>query len=87
MQSYFVYLIVTKKNNKTKSYVGYTSNITKRLIDHNSSKGAKATRGKQWEYAYLKRYNSKSNAMKGEFKLKKNYKLRNKIKSNFFSNE
>ena len=87
MQSYFVYLIVTKKNNKIISYVGYTSNIIKRLIDHNSSKGAKATRGKQWEYAYLKKYNFKSDAMKGEFKLKKNYKLRNKIKSNFFKNE
>ena len=87
MHSYFVYLIVTKKNNKTISYVGYTTNIIKRLIDHNSSKGAKATRGKQWEYAYLKRYDFKSDAMKGEFKLKKNYKLRNKIKSNFFMNE
>ena len=87
MSSYFVYLIVTKKNNKIISYVGYTSNIIKRLIDHNSSKGAKATRGKQWEYAYLKRYNFKSDAMKGEFKLKKNYKLRNKIKSNFFKDE
>ena len=87
MSSYFVYLIVTKKNNKTISYVGYTSNIIKRLIDHNSSKGAKATRGKQWKYAYIKKYNLKSNAMKGKFRLKKNYKLRNKIKSNFFKNE
>ena len=87
MSSYYVYLIVTKKNNKIISYVGYTSNIIKRLVNHNSSKGAKATRGKQWEYAYLKKYNCKSDAMKGEFKLKKNYKLRNKIKSNFFKNE
>ncbi len=87
MSLYYVYLIVTKKNNKTISYVGYTSNIIKRLIDHNSSKGAKSTRGKQWEYAYLKKYNFKSDAMKGEFKLKKNYKLRNKIKSIFFKNE
>ena len=87
MSSYFVYLIVTKKNNKTISYVGYTSNIIKRLINHNSSKGAKSTRGKQWKYAYIKKYKLKSDAMKGEFKLKKNYKLRNKIKSNFFKNE
>ena len=87
MSSYYVYLIVTKKNNKIISYVGYTSNIIKRLVDHNSSKGAKATRGKKWEYAYLKRYNFKSDAMKGEFKLKKNYNLRNKIKSNFFKDE
>ena len=87
MSPYYVYLIVAKKNNKIISYVGYTSNIIKRLVDHNLSKGAKATRGKQWEYAYLKKYNSKSDAMKGEFKLKKNYKLIKKIKSNFFKNE
>ena len=87
MFAYYVYLIISKHKNKKISYVGYTSNIIKRLIDHNSSKGAKATRGKQWEYAYLKKYNTKNGAMKGEFKLKKNYKLRDKIKKSFFKNE
>ena len=29
-------------------------------------------------------YNSKSKAMSEEYKLKKNFKLRNKIKSNFY---
>ena len=78
---YFVYLIVTNhKNNKKISYVGYTNNLNKRLKLHNSSKGAKFTRGKKWKLVYYKEYDSRSNAMKYEYLLKKNYKLRKKLK-------
>ena len=78
--TYFVYLIVTNlKNNKKISYVGYTIDLKKRLKLHNSGKGAKFTRGKKWKLVYYKKYDSKSTAMKEEFKLKKNYKLRKKI--------
>jgi len=78
--TYFVYLIVScLKNNKKISYVGYTNNIKKRLNLHNSGKGAKFTRGKNWKLVYYEKYDSKSDAMKAEFKLKKNYNLRNKI--------
>tara|TARA_Y100000287_G_scaffold110935_1_gene88981 strand:+ start:27 stop:278 length:252 start_codon:yes stop_codon:yes gene_type:complete len=78
--SYFVYLLVAHlKNNKKISYVGYTNDIKKRLNLHNSGKGAKFTRGKKWKLVYYEKYDSKSNAMKNEIKLKKNYKLRKKI--------
>ena len=77
---YFVYLLVTKKKNRVISYVGYTNNINKRLKLHNSSKGAKFTRGRQWKLAYYKKYDNKILAMKEEYQLKKNYKLRSKIK-------
>mgnify|MGYP001281367354 FL=1 len=78
--SYFVYLLVANlKNNKKISYVGYTNDIKKRLNLHNSGKGAKFTRGKKWKLVYYEKYDSKSNAMKNEIKLKKNYKLRKKI--------
>ena len=80
---YFVYLIVSKNKNRTISYVGYTNNIKKRLELHNNSKGAKFTRGRNWKLAYYKRYNNKNLAMKEEYKLKKNYKLRSKIKKGF----
>ena len=77
---YFVYLIVTKLKNKKKlSYVGYSKDLTKRLNLHNSGKGAKFTRGKKWNLVYYKEYDTKSDAMKNEYKLKKNYKLRKKI--------
>ena len=81
---YFVYLIISKNKQKNLSYVGYTNNLRKRLAKHNASKGAKFTRGRKWILAYSIAYDSKSKAMREEYKLKKNYKLRDKIKSNFY---
>ena len=77
---YFVYLIVSKNKKRTISYVGYTNNITKRLKLHNSSKGAKFTRGRKWKLLYFKKYDNKILAMREEYKLKKDYNLRKKIK-------
>ena len=82
---YYVYLILSKKNNKYRSYVGYTINIEKRLHLHNNSKGAKFTKGNIWKLIYFKKYKEKIIAMREEYKLKKNYKLRNKIKSQYMS--
>ena len=78
--TYYVYLIVSKVKNKTISYVGYTNKLLKRISLHNSSKGAKFTKGKKWKLIYYKSYSLKKIAMKEEYILKKNYKLRNKIK-------
>ena len=80
---YFVYMILTKQKNNLTSYVGFTNDLTKRLLLHNSSRGAKFTKGRKWELIYYKKYSIKSNAMKGEYRLKKDYKLRNLIKANF----
>ena len=80
---YFVYLIISKHKNKIISYVGYTSDINKRLKLHNSSKGAKFTRGRKWTLIYKKCYKSKSVAMRNEYRLKKNYKKRLLIKKKF----
>ena len=81
---YFVYLIISKNRQKHLSYVGYTNNLKKRLAKHNASKGAKFTRGRKWILAYSMSYDSKSKAMREEYKLKKNNSLRNKLKSNFY---
>ena len=78
--SYFVYLIGNDKRGKITTYVGYTNNLKRRLNLHNSSKGAKFTRGSKWKIVYKEVYKSKSEALKAEHKLKKNYLLRKKIK-------
>ena len=83
MDHYFVYLLLTKTNNKYISYVGYTNNLKDRLKKHNSSKGAKFTRGRSWNLIYFKKYNSKKKALQEEWKLKKNYKKRKIIKLNY----
>ena len=86
--SYFVYLIIAKnKNDRLISYVGFTKNLQKRLNLHNSSKGAKFTRGRFWKLAYSKRYESMNIALKEEYKLKVNLRLRNEIKKEFSKNE
>ena len=54
------------------------------LEKHNSSNGAKFTRGRKWRIIYSKKYYSKSIALKEEYKLKKDYKKRKKIKNNYF---
>ena len=82
---YYVYLIVSKRKNKLFSYVGYSNNISKRIKLHNSGKGAKFTKGNYWKLIYKKRYKNKSIAMKQEYLLKKNYKLRKLIKQKFLN--
>jgi putative endonuclease len=76
-------MILSKDGKRSFSYVGYTTNLVNRLALHNISKGAKFTRGRKWKYIYIKKYNSKSLAMKNEYLLKKDIKKRNSIKSKF----
>ena len=81
--NFYVYLLVTTNSKKSITYVGYTNNLKKRLISHNSSKGAKFTRGRKWKIIYKRLYKDRSLAMREEYKLKKNYRLRKIIKQNY----
>ena len=74
--SYYVYMLKTLSGFKKKTYIGYTINLKSRLNKHNSSKGAKATKGYKWKIIYKKRFNSKSDAMSYEYFLKKDRKKR-----------
>ena len=80
---YYVYMLRNISNNKKKTYVGYTKNLEKRLIKHNSNKGAKSTRGYKWELIFKKKFLLKSAAMSYEYKLKKNRKKRSSILKDF----
>tara|TARA_B100000767_G_scaffold183404_1_gene171204 strand:+ start:8 stop:268 length:261 start_codon:yes stop_codon:yes gene_type:complete len=81
--NYFVYLIINIKSDRATTYVGYTNNLDKRLLLHNTSKGAKFTKGRKWTLAYKKCYKTKSLAMKNEYILKNDIKKRKVIKSKF----
>tara|TARA_Y100000591_G_scaffold262690_1_gene235654 strand:+ start:25 stop:273 length:249 start_codon:yes stop_codon:yes gene_type:complete len=76
---YYVYMIKTIGSSYSKSYVGYTNNIFKRIKKHNENKGAKSTRGYQWKLIYHRKFLSKSAAMSYEYKLKKDLIKRKKI--------
>ena len=82
--SYFVYFIGSINKNKPITYVGYTKNLKKRLMQHNIGKGAKFTRGRKWKVIYKEKCDSKGEAMSREYYLKKNRKIRNLIKNRFY---
>ena len=81
--SYFVYILININGKSNPTYVGYTNDIKKRLKLHNTSKGAKFTRGRKWRIIFKKRYKNKIIAMQNEYKIKNNLKIRALIKSNF----
>jgi|TARA_Y100000992_G_scaffold243975_1_gene175052 putative endonuclease len=79
-------MILSKINGRNISYVGYTNNLKKRLVLHNTSKGAKFTKGKKWKLVYSKKYLTKSLAMKEEYSLKNDKKRRNNLKLKYIDN-
>ena len=77
---FYVYMLKSKSS-KPITYVGYTNNLKSRLNLHNSGKGAKFTRGRQWKLIYKEIFKSKKEAISREYYIKNNRTLRNKIKN------
>ncbi len=81
---FYVYMLKSIGYNSI-TYVGYTNNLKKRITLHNKSKGAKFTRGRKWKLIYKEKYKSKKEAISREYYIKKNRRLRNKIKNENFN--
>ena len=77
--AYYVYMLRSLTSVKKKTYVGYSSNLNLRLLNHNSNKGAKFTKGNKWKLIYKKKFLSKSKAMSYEYVLKHDKKKRLEI--------
>ncbi len=77
--TFYVYMLKCTSKNIKKTYVGYTNNTEIRLKKHNAGNGARSTRGLKWKLIYKKKFDSKSEAMSYEFKLKNDKKKRLKI--------
>ncbi|MAJ23503.1 MAG: hypothetical protein CBC24_06505 [Candidatus Pelagibacter sp. TMED64] len=78
--SFYTYVIAST-NPSLKTYVGWTTDIKKRLAKHNSGKGAKSTRGRNWKLIYKEKFDTKTKAMKREYKIKKDQSFRNKLRN------
>ena len=82
--NYYVYMLISL-GKKPVTYVGYTNNLRKRITLHNTSKGAKFTRGRKWKLIYKEKQSSKKEAISREYYIKHNRTLRNKIKYENFN--
>ena len=81
---FYVYMLKSK-GIKPITYVGYTNNLKKRIILHNSGKGAKFTKGRKWVLIYKEKFKSKNKAISREYYIKNKRSLRNKIKNENFN--
>lgn len=68
-KKYYVYIILTVNN---KLYCGYTDDVEKRYRLHKEGKGAKFTKAnKPFKLVYTKEFNTKQEAQKEEYRIKK----------------
>ena len=64
----FVYIVKCSDNTL---YTGYTTDLKRRIKEHNEGEGAKYTRGRTpVELVYYEKKSSKSSAMKREYEIK-----------------
>lgn len=83
-QTSYFYVLYCRDNTL---YGGYTTNIKRRLKQHNDGTGAKYTRSKSKrpvKMLYAEKYSSKSEAMKAEYAFKQ---LTRKQKERYLVNE
>lgn len=67
-KKYYTYMLLTERGTY---YCGYTDDLEKRFKQHCEGKGAKYTRAnKPVKIVYTKEFDTKSDAMKEEFRIK-----------------
>lgn len=62
-----------------RSYVGWTTDVEKRLAAHNAGTGAKFTRGRSWVILHTEEFKTRGEAMSREWHLKRDRKFRKKL--------
>ena len=82
---HYVYMLISLNCKNVVTYIGYSNDPLKRLNNHNKEKGAKFTKGRQWKIIFKKKLINKNDALKFEYFLKKNTKLRNSIKYKYLN--
>lgn len=76
----FVYVIGSTGPQGMLTYVGWTTDLARRLMQHNTGKGAKSTRGRVWVLLYAERHDSPRDAMSREWRLKRDRSFRAQLR-------
>lgn len=76
MKPCFVYVLGSDGKGGRRTYVGWTTDLDRRLGQHNSGRGARSTRGRDWTLLYAERYATRGEAMSREWHLKRDRNFR-----------
>jgi putative endonuclease len=72
----FVYVLGCRTPVRTLTYVGWTTDVDRRLAQHNANRGARSTRGRVWVLLHTERFRTRRQAMSREWRLKRDRKFR-----------
>ena len=75
----FVYVLGCRHKGRTLTYVGWTTDVPRRLAQHQAGKGARTTRGRAWVLLHSEAFASKPEAMSREWHLKHERAFRKKL--------
>ena len=77
--SCFVYILWSGGRGGHRTYVGWTTDLERRLAAHNDGSGARSTRGRIWILVYAERYGTREEAMSREWHLKRERRFRKEL--------
>jgi putative endonuclease len=83
----FVYVLGSDGKGGFRTYVGWTLDIERRLLQHNAGKGARYTRGRLWILLYAEKHRTRRSAMRREWHLKRDRDFRKRLRLRFASND
>lgn len=72
----YIYILGTLEDASPRTYVGWTTDVARRLAEHNAGTGAKSTRGRVWTVIHTETFKTRSDAMSREWHLKRDRKFR-----------
>ena len=75
----FVYVLGCRQSGRRITYVGWTTDVARRLASHNAGTGARFTRGRAWVLLYTEKFRTRRQAMRREWHLKRDRALRKQL--------
>ncbi|MEA2992370.1 MAG: putative endonuclease [Alphaproteobacteria bacterium] len=75
----FVYILGCRTRDRYLTYVGWTTDVARRLAQHNDGSGARSTRGRRWILLHTETFRTRRQAMSREWFLKRDRKFRKQI--------
>ena len=75
----YVYVLGSDDPRGRRTYVGWTTDLERRLREHNSGTGARSTRGRRWQLLYAEIYRTRGQALSREWHLKRDRAFRARL--------
>ncbi|MEN3974058.1 GIY-YIG nuclease family protein [Emcibacter sp. SYSU 3D8] len=76
----YIYVLGSDDDRSCRTYVGWTTDLDRRVAQHNAGSGAKSTRGRLWVLLYAEKHATPSAAMSREWHLKRDRKFRKMLR-------